>query len=210
MPNRLNIPCVLLGLICASVNSALADVPATQPSPLSQRTAQCRGYGMNLSDLVDQLAQQTNQKILVNWQALQQVHIAKNLLITVDLSNLRLDEALAKLLDAVGGAHVRLGYSLDNGIVAITTSEELSKNVVTTVYDISRAIQNDPHPNILIERITRTVRGIDPLSWKKTGGLGVVDYFNGQLIVTQTPEVQARIAAELKPILSNQFNPATL
>jgi hypothetical protein len=204
MPTRFTVPCALLGLICASAIPALGQAPAAQPSPLSQRTAQCRGYGMNLPDLIDELCQQTNQNILVNWQALNQVHVTKNLLITVDLSNLRLDEALSKLVDAIGGNQARLGYSVDNGVIVITTGEELSKNLITKVYDITAASHTYSNPELLVERVTRIIRGIEPLSWKKAGGLGIVDYSNGQLIITQTPDVQARIAAELEPFLPAQ------
>jgi hypothetical protein len=190
--------CALLPLIAGSKSSANGPAPATQPATLSQSVGQMRACGTALADLIDQLGQATGQRILVNWSVLSGVHVTKDLPVTTDLSNLRFDEALTRLLDAVGGTHTRLGYSVDNGVVEITTSEELSKNVVTEVYDMRALIKNPLKSKEELAVISRQVCGIDPLSWRDAGGLGCIDESDRQLIITQTPEVQSRIAAHLR------------
>jgi hypothetical protein len=176
--------------------------PSTQPAELRQSVGALQASGTALIDVVNQLAQASGQKILVNWQALQQVHVTRDLPVTIDLSNLRLDEAMTKLLDNVGGTHTRLDYSIDAGVVTITTSEELAKNVVTQVYDVHAAIRNNVISADDLPKIIRSLCGIDPLSWHNAGGIGRVDEMDGYLIVTQTPQMQSRVSAELDQLLA--------
>jgi len=196
--NLIVVLCALLPLAAGSKSLANGPAPATQPATLGQSVGQMRASGTALADLIDQLGHATGQRILVNWSALSPVHVTKDLPVTIDLSNLRLDEALTRLLDAIGGTHTKLGYSVDDGVVEITTSEELSKNVVTEVYDVRALIKNPLKSKEELAAISRQVCGIDPLSWRDAGGMGYIDEFDRQLIVTQTPEVQARIAAHLR------------
>jgi hypothetical protein len=117
----------------------------------------------------------------------------------LDLTGLPLDQALNDLLDHVGGAYVRLGYSFDEDGVCITTAQELAKLVSTRVYDVRGAIKEGPSRADSVAAILRRVRGIDPLSWKEAGGeVGSVRELSRQLIVTQTPENQKLIAEELR------------
>jgi general secretion pathway protein D len=44
----------------------------------------------------------------------------------------------------VGGGMVKLGYTVDEGVITISTEEDLSKNVITRVYDIRDLIINVP------------------------------------------------------------------
>ena len=142
--------------------------------------------------MIGQLEQATGQRILVNWSALEQVHVTKDLPVTIDLSGVSLGDALTRLLDDVGGTHTCLVYVVDKDSLVVTTCAELSKNVVTCVYDVRGTTGKEA-----IGTVVRRLRGIDPLSWSETGGYGHIDVFNGQLIVTQTPDMQQRIAQEL-------------
>ena len=54
----------------------------------------------------------------------------------------------------------------------------------------------------------RRFRGIDPLSWRDAGGpVGNIRALQGQLIVTQTPEVHQRIVMELEKLLPGRDQP---
>lgn len=183
--------------------TCLADNgPATRPAELPQSVGALQASGTSLGDVIDQMDKATGQEILVNWKVLQQVHVTKDLPVTIDLSNMRLDAALGTLLDYIGGSHTRLGYSTDGGIVTITTSDELAKNVVTQVYDVHAAIRNNIISAADLPKIIRSLQGIDPLSWHNAGGLGTIDGLDGYLIVTQTPQMQTRVSAELDRLLA--------
>jgi hypothetical protein len=180
-----------------------ADVDS-HPIHLDAPVGMLKASGTSLSDVINQIQVSSGDPILVNWAALKQAHITENLPVTIDISNLPVNKALTQLLDTVGGSHIKLAYTTDNNAIIITTAAELSKNVVTRVYDIHAAFKNDSSHASTLDSITRRVRGLDPLSWRDAGGgdYGSISEYNGQLIITQTPELQTRIAAEIKDIVS--------
>jgi hypothetical protein len=121
--------------------------------------------------------------------------VTRDLPVTIDLSNLSLGHALDKLLSQIGGVYAHLGYEIDQGVVTISTSQDFAKDVIAIVYDIKAPAKD-------LEAIKRRISGIDPLSWKTAGGIAEIDEFQSQLVITQTREIHARIAAELKDVLS--------
>lgn len=158
--------------------------------------------GESLEDAVKALHTASRLNIFVNWDALSYERVTRQLPVTVDLSNLPFDQALNRLLEEVSGTQARLAYSMNRGVVEITTARDLSMNGNTRVYDVRLAIGNDATRADDVANLIRRVQGIDPLSWKDAGGkIGSVRELAGQLIITQTPEVHQRIQAELKDVL---------
>jgi hypothetical protein len=180
----------------------------TQPSAADQATrllsvklGGMKFSGDSFADAVARLRQAAALDIYVNWRAMDQARVTRTLPVTIDLSNLPVDGALDTLLEHVGGDFVRLGWTLDEGVVTISTRDDLSKNTLTRVYDIRGAIRSDATRQADIDSVIRRVRGIDPLSWRDAGGtVGSVRELQGQLIVTQTPQVQQRIGEELRDV----------
>jgi hypothetical protein len=191
----------VLGISLAAAGAVQGGADS-QPIHLDAPVGMLKASGTPLSDVLDQIQLNSGDHILVDWGALKQVHVTKELPVTIDLSNLPVNKALPQLLDAVGGSHVKLGYTTDGGAITITTAQELSKAVVTRVYDLHAAIKNDPSREQTLASMSRRLQGLDPLSWHDAGagGIGTIDNYHDQLIVTQTPEMQARIAAEIKAL----------
>jgi beta-lactamase regulating signal transducer with metallopeptidase domain len=172
-----------------------------------------RASGMEFTDVIDAIRDATGQNIFVNWRALKLAKVKRELPVTVDLSGLTLAEALQKLLTEVGGTHVRLGYTVDDGVVTISTVDDLARNTLTRVYDIRKAIKGDGSREQDVAAVVRRIRGIDPLSWRDddvvagaagprgSRGTGAIRELQGQLIVTQTHDVHRRIMAELGDVL---------
>jgi hypothetical protein len=172
-----------------------------QPVRLEASVGTVKASGTSLSDVINQIQTNSGNQILVNWAALKEVHVTQQLPVTIDISNLPTKKALAQLLDAVGGTHVKLDYTTDGDAISVTTAAELAKNVVTRVYDIQVALKADPSREHAVAAAIRRVRGIDPLSWRDAGGdHGSVSELGGYLIVVQTPQMQDRIADEIKDL----------
>jgi hypothetical protein len=166
---------------------------------MQRNVGEMRVKGAAFSDVIDKLRDATNQNIFVNWRALKTCRVTKDLPVTIDLSRLPIDEALNRLLDHVGGPYVRLGYAIDENVITITTAVDLSKNTSTRVYDVRAAIKDGPDRAKNVDAIIRRVEGVDPLSWRESGGnIGSIYELGGQLVVTQTPEIQHLIAEELR------------
>jgi hypothetical protein len=189
-----------------------APAAATQPSAirvaLNARVGQLRPAGRSFSDVVDELRDNTGQGIFVNWRALESIRVTRKLPVTTDLSSLTLAEALDKLLQEVGGTHERLGYTVDDDVVTISTLKDLGRNTLTRVYDV-RDLLKDPATRAEdLAALLKRFQGIDPLSWRDAGGnIGAIRELQGQLIITQSPDVHARIVHELEELLPGQPRP---
>jgi len=191
----------LASLFIYVLAAASAEPPALVPD-MHKNVGEMQVRGAAFSDVIDKLRDATNQHIFVNWRPLAAYRVTTDLPVTLDLSRLPLDEALNRLLQHVGGAYVRLGYTIDLDTITITTAADLEKNTSTRVYDVRAAIKDGPDRAKNVDAIIRRVEGVDPLSWKESGGnIGSIYELGGQLVVTQAPEIQHLIAEELRDLV---------
>jgi type II secretory pathway component GspD/PulD (secretin)/tetratricopeptide (TPR) repeat protein len=87
-------------------------------------------------NVVEYLRNVTGVNIFVNWRALEDAGIERGAPVTLQLANVPADKALSLILDQVGGDLVKLGYNIDDGVLTISTRENLSKNTIIRTYDI--------------------------------------------------------------------------
>jgi general secretion pathway protein D len=127
-------------------------------------------------DVLDFLRDVTSANIFVNWRALETAGIDRNAPVTARLRDVKFSKALETILRDVGGGNVRLGYTVDEGVISISTEEDLSSNVVTNVYDVRDLIVNvadfDQPPQFQINQASQAGRG---------GGGGGQGLFQGNL-----------------------------
>ena len=78
-------------------------------------------------------------KVFVSWRDLyDNADIDRTTPINMDaLSSISLGKALELMLKSVSGGFVKLGYTVEDGIVKIATAEELGSKLETLVYDVS-------------------------------------------------------------------------
>jgi general secretion pathway protein D len=116
---------------------------ATQQQ-LEKKLPELRFDAIGFSDVIDFLRDITGANIFVNWRALEAAGIDRNTPVTARLRDVRFSKALATILSDVGGGTVPLGYTIDEGVITISTDEDLSKNTLTRVYDIRDLIIEVP------------------------------------------------------------------
>ena len=117
---------------------------ATVVAQLEKRLPEVRLENSAFADVVDFLRDVSGANIFVNWRALEGVGIDRNAPVTARLRDVKFDKVLRTVLDEVGGGTVRLGYTVDEGVITISTEEDLASNVVTRVYDIRDLILRVP------------------------------------------------------------------
>ncbi|MGD0464905.1 MAG: hypothetical protein ABSB74_20665 [Tepidisphaeraceae bacterium] len=94
-----------------------------------------------LADAIDFLRDLTSANILVNWKALEADGIDKqSTQVTVTLHDVKFSKVLDIILKEAGGG--KLAYTIDEGVITISTADELNKAVVTRVYDITDLLIN--------------------------------------------------------------------
>jgi Flp pilus assembly secretin CpaC len=116
-----------------------------------------------LADAIDFLRDITSANILVNWKALEADGIDKqSTQVTVTLHDVKFSKVLDIILQEAGGG--KLAYTIDEGVITISTADELNKAVVTRVYDITDLLIN---PNF-----DPTIQTLGGGSAQVTGGSG--------------------------------------
>jgi general secretion pathway protein D len=114
---------------------------------LDRKLPELNFQAIGFSDVIDFLRDVTGANIFVNWRALEAAGIDRNTPVTSRLHDIRFSKALQTILSDVGGGTVKLGYTVDEGVITISTDEDLSKNVLTRVYDIRDLIIQVPDFN---------------------------------------------------------------
>lgn len=157
--------------------------------------------GERLDAAVAELRRVTKLNIFMNWRALETIGLTKDVPFTVRLKRVTAGEALEACVKRMAGESQAVAYTVDDGIVTISTRDDLSRNTLTRVYDIRAALKgagDEAGVNALIRRL----QGLDPLSWRDLGGkVGTARELSGQLIVTHTPAMHQLIREELKDVL---------
>lgn len=94
--------------------------------------------GQELSFVIDYLRESTDLPIHVKWKALQAAEIEPKTQVTLKLKNVTAEKALKVLLDDLSGtdASKKLTYTIDEGVITISTGADLKGRVVTRTYDI--------------------------------------------------------------------------
>jgi general secretion pathway protein D len=111
---------------------------------LDQPLPEVKFDNVAFSDVIDFFRDVTGANIFVNWRALEGAGIDKSAQVSTRLRNVKFSKALTTILDDVGGGTVKLSYTVDEGVITISTVEDLAKNTVTRVYDIRDLIINIP------------------------------------------------------------------
>ncbi|HZN66137.1 MAG TPA: hypothetical protein VFB66_12655 [Tepidisphaeraceae bacterium] len=101
--------------------------------------------GAAFADVIDFFRDVSGANIFVNWRALEAAGIDRNATVTVRLTKVKFSKALTIVLDSVsGGGATPLGYTIDDGVITISTGEDLDRNTITRVYDIRDLIIDIP------------------------------------------------------------------
>jgi tetratricopeptide (TPR) repeat protein len=175
---------------------------------------------VGFSDVVDFLRDVSGANVFVNWKALEAAKVDRNTPVSANLRNIKFSKALSVILDAVGGGQTKLGYTVDDGVITISTQADLSRNVVVRVYDVrdllviipdfaytpdnTKPATAPPPPTReeLVKQLTKTIMDVVSTdSWKDRGGsVGALRELEGQLIITQTPDNHRKIVALLEQL----------
>ncbi len=149
--------------------------------------------GYRFDQIIGFLRDFTGLSIHVKWSILENAGYTKEQTINVHLSNVPVEKALNVILEDVGGAvpgSRGLGYAIDEGVITISTKDDLSLNKVTRVYDIRDMILYVPDftgPQMDLSEITRQRQTAE-------GGGAEEGIFSG---TEAEPDEEARTKAEI-------------
>jgi len=101
--------------------------------------------GQELGFIIDYLRETTDLPIHVKWRALEAAEIQPRTPITIKLKNVTAEKALKVLLDDLSGGERKLTYTIDEGVITISTGTDLKTRVVQRTYDVRDMLVTVPN-----------------------------------------------------------------
>ena len=131
--------CTVMGQVDTGTdtgNATRARVPDTLKF-LHERIPQVAFQDAPLDQVMEWLGKQTPMQVQVRWQVLIDAGIERDKPITMNVHDLRLSQILWMIMKEAGGTDVPLAYRASDRILTISTAEDLGKEMVVRVYDVS-------------------------------------------------------------------------
>lgn len=154
---------LLLGMIVGLLaTSALAQTGRT-PAPalrarvpstlaiLNQRIPEVRFIDQPFEQVMEWIADYAQLNVVVRWQTLDDSGISRDAPVSIQARNLRLSQVLWLIMNEAGGADLKLAYRASGTLLILSTEEDLSKEMITKVYDVADLLirlPNTPMPDL--------------------------------------------------------------
>lgn len=141
---------LLLGgaTVSAQQGTARGGAPRAEPKGtlqlLNQRVPEVRFQETPLESIMDWLADYTKLNISVRWQTMSDAGVSRDKPISIQARNLRLSQLLWMIMNEAGGADVKLAYRASGNLLILSTAEDLGRELVTKVYDVSDLLAEIP------------------------------------------------------------------
>jgi len=141
---------------------------------LSRVVPEIKFDAVEFSEVIEKLRALTGLNFHPAWAALEALAIEKDAEVTLSVVNVSVEKALKLILEEVGAGEVDLAYEIDDGVISISTKEDLSRRTLTRVYNIKDLLISVPTfrgPAIQIANIGQ--------SGNQQGGLGGGRFIEG-------------------------------
>lgn len=114
--------------------------------------------GTPFGDVITFFRNVTGANIVVKWNALSTISVDKTTPVTEQFNNIKFSTALNTVLaDLPGSPNAKVGYRVSDGLITISTAEDLQGTPVTRVYDISDLlVQHENFQNVPFINIANT------------------------------------------------------
>jgi hypothetical protein len=167
-------------------------------SKLEKTTARVNVRLMPFEKVIEYLAKVSGQNFHVNWRALDMAGVHAHDPITLDMHDVPVSAILKAALEEVGTDEAVLQYCVVDGVVHISTYDDMAQHTVTRVYnvrdliDLEVARASDSATRLTPADASDHLAGviqeaIDPISWHDAGGTtGGLRFFSGRFVITQS------------------------
>lgn len=113
------------------------QAPMTTMQMLNQRLPEVSFIDTPLEQVFEFVEGLTKANVVVKWQLLNDNGVNRDKPITIKAKNVKLSQFLWMLMSEVGGSDLKLAYRASGNMITFSTDDDLGKEMVTKVYDIS-------------------------------------------------------------------------
>lgn len=111
-----------------------------------------------LDDVIENLRSLSGANIKVNWSAMGFADIDRDHKVTLSVQDVKVERAIRLVLDFVADGAVDLGYELSDGVLVISTRNDLNRRPITVVYDCDDLLNvEEKHLAAYVNRVFKTM-----------------------------------------------------
>jgi general secretion pathway protein D len=130
---------VVAGSSAESPNDRLAR------QQLRARIPRLQFNDITFENVIQFLRETSGLSIYVNWKALEGVNVMRDAKINILLQDVTNEKALRLILDEASGGTAQLAWTLDDGVIKISTKDDVNRDRPVLVYDIRDLIIRVPN-----------------------------------------------------------------
>jgi len=122
---------------------------------LNQRIQKLEFDESEFGDVIDFLQDVSGANFHVKWMSLDLLGIDRSTPVTIRLDDVKLEKALRVILEDVGGFQP-LSFVVDEGVITVSTKDDLETRTITRVYDVRDLIVRVPNfagPSLELEDV---------------------------------------------------------
>jgi type II secretory pathway component GspD/PulD (secretin)/outer membrane protein assembly factor BamD (BamD/ComL family) len=159
--------------------------------------------GTPFSDVITFFRNVTGANVVVKWNALNTVSVDKTTPVTEQFHNISFRTALTTVLGDLGSANAKIGYKVSDGLITISTADDLQGTPIAEVYDISDLlVQHENFQNVPFINIAN-VQAATPGGGNQTSSLQASGQPNPQELEQQREKTTQSIITALHDSISD-------
>jgi hypothetical protein len=141
---------LVLGTIAQAQPAGNSARPAPRPEVpqtlriLNQRLPEVSFDQTALEQVIAWLADFTKLNVSVRWQILADAGVNRDTPISIQARGLRLSQVLWLIMNEAGGSETKLAYRASGALLVLSTEDDLGKEMVTKIYDVSDLLLRVP------------------------------------------------------------------
>ena len=166
------------------------------------------GYVETFGDALIAIRHQTDLNLFCNWAALQHAGVTRQTPLTLQLRDISVRDALLQLVDTASPDQAKLGVGWFDGVITISTDDDLFRSVHLRVYDVRDLVgrpESDPQRIREVIDFLRSTTGrpgewvVDDPSVSPNASQSIRE-LNGNLIIHATDRVHDQVLRGLKSL----------
>jgi len=98
----------------------------------------------SFEEVIEYLRDFTGLNIVVNWPVLEAIAVEKEADVSLTMKDVSVKKVIEQVLEQVGGGEAELGYDVDEGVITISSKEDLARRTLLRVYNVEDLLINVP------------------------------------------------------------------